>query len=673
MMLRKLTKITPGVGLVLAVLLAAILPSIPAAQAQTLALPADLFVLTENAQVMYIAAGSGFAANVSPPEQTVTDFGIAPDGQWIAYRTLAAEDGSSAAVVAIGSISNSSGQVIEFDPGPPPITGRGQTLAWSADASAIAYTVEGGLRFYLAGVGDAGQPATLTLEGGPFLNLVWSPGGTFLAAEAEDNVWNVYRRDGTSVVYAGQIPSSAGLAWVREGVLVLAPPTGGLLTLDLRDGTQTALLDASIAVSQPTLISDDRLIFLVHETAGQRFAARQFGTVSTLGGDYEVFDAALELTAAMRWLPDGAALLATIDGTLTLIEPRTNSRQEIFEGVKAYAWGPLLPTEIAGLILPDDLYFLAHDANEVVQLWRLSADGSPAEQVTNEARSVLDYALSPDGSQLAYSSGGNLIVAGMDGTDRVILTAIVERPGAGAQPAWSPDGRLIAFVRDGIWLMPSAGGARTELISDMLSADTPPDQVRVYLHPRWSPDGLRLLVTLGFYEGSGLGILPITGGTATDLPIGSSAGAWLPNGQILVWGAGIAYVIPGLYLVDPADLTRYTTILDDTWQVVDALPLATEAALILRGSGADALGPGAVQPFLVPILPDALPFPQGHGGLIEAPLLSTGGKYVAGLRATSNGDYGLQGRLIIIHLEDGERFAVETPGDVWGLQWGGNE
>ena len=46
---------------------------------------------------------------------------------------------------------------------------------------------------------------------------------------------------------------------------------------------------------------------------------------------------------------------------------------------------------------------------------------------------------------------------------------------------------------------------------------------------------------------------------------------------------------------------------------------------------------------------------------------------MAGLRAASYGDYGQEGRLIIIHLEDGERFAVETPGDIWGLQWGGNE
>ncbi len=644
------------------------------AQGQNLPLPADLFVLNNLGQVMHIAAGSSFAQPVTPVEQIVVDFGVAPDGQWIAYRTTANPDGTGGAFIAITAVGGLSGQLLEFESaGQPPITGHGQTLAWAPDGTLVAYTTGAGLRIYLPGAGESGEALFQDHAGGPFLNLIWSPGGGYLAAEAESNVWNIYRRqgaDGPGLAYAGQIPASAGLAWTQEGVLALAPPVGGLVLLNLLDGSQNTLIEPPMVVSQPTLVGRGRLTFLIHEASGQRFAARRFGTISTIGGDFQEFEASLELTADMRWLPDGQALLSAEDGTLTIIEPRTNTRREIIGEVKAYGWGPLPPAELAGLTLPADLYFLSRDDVGVAQLWRLPADGRPAEQLTIEPSSVLDFTLSPDGGQIAYTAGGSLIVANSDGSAGREVSPVAERPGAGAQPAWSPNRALIAYVRDGIWLVPANGGARTELITDNLGADTPPDQVRVYMRPRWSPNNTMLLVDVGLYEGVMQAILPITGGETFPLPTGTNGGAWLPNGQVLTWGSGFAYVTPGLYLVNPADLSASTTILNEAWHVSDAVPLANEAAAILSSPGGDVMGPNTVQPYLVPILPDALPIPNGQGGLIEAPVLSPDGGFAAGLRAASYGDFGLAGRLVLINLASGERLAIQTPGEVWGLQWG---
>ena len=665
-----LRRVNPGIVLLAGVLVMLMPARFVAAQGPSLS--ADLFVLIEGGQVMRLEAGGRFATAVTPPDQKVIDFGVAPDGRWVAYRTAVPDAAGTGPFLAVTAIDGLSGQVLDFEEaGQPPIVGRGQTLAWSPDGAAIAYTTAAGLRVYLAGVGEYGAPAFVDLAGGPFLNLVWSPGGGYLAAEAEADAWWVYRRQVSGMGYAGQIPASAGLAWIKEGVLALAPLTGGLITLDVASGAQTTLVGAETIVSRPAVVDGARLVFLVHEASGQRFAARRFGSVSLAGGDFAPVEAGRELTAAMRWLPDGTALTETVDGTLAIIEPRTNSRQEILEGVKAYAWGPPAPTEIAGLPLPADLYFLSRDQAGVAQVWRLPADGGPAGAITGEPRSVVDFAVAPDGSQIAYSSAGRLLAAASDGSAARELSPIGERVGAGGQPAWSPDGRLIAFVRDGIWLILAAGGARTELITDVFSDDTPPGDIRVYMNPRWSPDGTMLLIDIGYYEGRSLALLPITGGEARPLPVAAGRGAWLPDGRVLTWDYGYAYTEPGLYVVNPADLSAYTTVLDSTWAIYDARPLASEAAVILRSPGGGALGPGTAQPFLVPILPDALPIPHGQGGLVESPILAPGGEFAAGLRDATYDEFGLAGRLVILNLTTGERFAISTPGTIWNLQWGG--
>lgn len=92
--------------------------------------------------------------------------------------------------------------------------------------------------------------------------------------------------------------------------------------------------------------------------------------------------------------------------------------------------------------------------------------------------------VSPDGSQLVYTSDASgtfqLVVRPVDGGPELEITT---GPGAKIEPAWSPDGRWIAyrdFGAGGIWLVAPTGG--------------PPRQVtEIGMQPAWFPDGCRLV------------------------------------------------------------------------------------------------------------------------------------------------------------------------------------
>src|SRR5918994_1206656 len=101
-------------------------------------------------------------------------------------------------------------------------------------------------------------------------------------------------------------------------------------------------------------------------------------------------------------------------------------------------------------------------------------------------------AWSPDGSRLASTGKrtveGIFVVPGRGGSPRLLARDFVE-------PAWSPDGRLVAIVRQGtkreagLFLVEPRGGRPRRLTRGL---DT---------QPAWSPDGRRLVFRRGLLTG----------------------------------------------------------------------------------------------------------------------------------------------------------------------------
>ena len=174
-------------------------------------------------------------------------------------------------------------------------------------------------------------------------------------------------------------------------------------------------------------------------------------------------------------------------------------------------------------------------------------------------------AYSPDSATIAYSSDRSgaleIYVEGL--AEGSVPTSLTRGTGHQAiQPAWSPDGRLIAYTElagSGIWIVPSRGGTARKI-------------TEWGAHPTWSPDGRRIAFqsrapadlnaggsfgadsTIWLVDADGR--TPPTPLTAPGRPVGShGVPQWMPStGRVLFAVAAPAGVFMGaaLWTADPS-------------------------------------------------------------------------------------------------------------------------
>ena len=231
------------------------------------------------------------------------------------------------------------------------------------------------------------------------------------------------------------------------------------------------------------------------------------------------------------------------------------------------------PEAPAGGLLPHSLYFLGTDAAGLRQVFRLERDGTTQKQLTSETVNVVNFGVSPADGSVAYVASNQLLLINADGTNRHMLVdgGVVDENNPFlnniTNPVFSPNGQSLAYGYKGLNLYSLSSGASNMVIENQIDDSNSSFlfPTELYWPERYSPDGTKLLITLGYYEGASAaiydpasrGMVRLTG--AEGALICCDAMEWSADGTSVYSASPAAGMFnSGLWKVDPTSGTVTT-------------------------------------------------------------------------------------------------------------------
>jgi Tol biopolymer transport system component len=464
---------------------------------------------------------------------------ITPDGRWIVFNLLGQIYRVAATGGAAECLTESSGLAVNFH---PRISPDGSTIAFISDRN-------GQNNIWLMNL-DGSNPRAVTQElGGRFLEPTWSPDGRYLVARRIDAV-NLFSASIVMVHQGGGQGSE--LVKIEQNMVPGGPklsPDGRYLYYQVALGPVNGYFSRNDVLMGDVQIR--RLDLVSGRTDEITSGHAQQQDHGSSGGGYAVEPSPDgRFLAFARKMPDG-----TISYKGKQFGPRTSLWiRDLESGGERLAMDPVEVDFTEGLGPVDQTlpgYRWTADGKTIVisqggKIRKLDVASGTVTTVPFTARvhritsgrvvpshRIPDgpvairfprwHTVSPDGRTLAFQAVGRIWLMDLPSGAPRRLTSASFGPYE-YQPAWSPDGRSIAFVswddhdRGAVWRIAASGGEPTRL--------TPGSGE--YLEPAWTPDGETLVVSRGAgatARGQGLGrsnywdlvSVPVAGGSPTVL------------------------------------------------------------------------------------------------------------------------------------------------------------
>jgi Tol biopolymer transport system component/imidazolonepropionase-like amidohydrolase len=437
-------------------------------------------------------------------EGTWLSVDVSPDGSWMVFDLLghvwrAPTDGSSDAV----SLTQGSGAAVSYH---PRISPDGTTIAFISDQ-------KGQNNLWLMDADGGNQRAVFTNPNVRVSLPAWTPDGAYIlvdrayvgsgSGEGQGGIWMYHRGGGSGV----RLVEDGSATWPS------ASPDGRYVYYQIREGSADALaghyqvrrLDRETGLIVDITAGDADGPAASRASSGGGFApeispdgrylafARQIpdGTVTWKGHEFGPRTALW-----VRDLETGAERIV-MDPIGVAIESGSKSLR-ILPGYGWTADGRAIVIWEGGKIrrvsvASGEVTTLPFQARVQRTLSGLAYRSFRIDDGRFRARFLRWHTASADGGTLAYQAVGRIWLQDREGGEAHRLTPESFGNVQEFGPAWSPDGRWIAFTTwddlEGghVWKAPSAGGSPVRLTEE-------PGE---YVHPAWSRDGRRLVLAEG--------------------------------------------------------------------------------------------------------------------------------------------------------------------------------